>query len=178
VGVPDADPANRRHPLGRAGVPGAADAGPPAATLRADGWLRTGDLGSLDEAGFVHFHSRKKDMLKPKGENVAASEIEQVLELHTAVVEAAVVGVFGPHHEERVVAVVAGEECGEEELIGHCAEHLARFKVPSEVVWVAELPKTSIGKINKGEVRAMLGQSQQTNLDACSRTGNKRERGG
>jgi acyl-CoA synthetase (AMP-forming)/AMP-acid ligase II len=126
-----------------------------AAALR-DGWLRTGDLGSLDAAGFAHFHSREKDMLKPKGENVAASEIEGALERHPAVVEAAVVGLFDPHHEERVVAVLAGERRADEEIAAHCGELLAPFKVPSEYVWVEELPKTSIGKINKGEIKVML----------------------
>ena len=126
-----------------------------AETLR-DGWLRTGDLGTIDDAGYAHFHSREKDMLKPKGENVAASEIELALERHPAVVEAAVVGLFDPHHEERVVAVIAGEPCADEELATHCGELLAPFKVPSEYVWVDELPKTSIGKINKGEIKATL----------------------
>jgi acyl-coenzyme A synthetase/AMP-(fatty) acid ligase len=95
-------------------------------------------------------------MLKPKGENVAASEIEQALERHPAVVEAAVVGLFDPHHEERVVAVLAGERCEDGELGAHCGELLAPFKVPSEYVWVEELPKTSIGKLNKGEIKVML----------------------
>jgi acyl-coenzyme A synthetase/AMP-(fatty) acid ligase len=126
-----------------------------AQALRA-GWLRTGDLGSLDAAGFTHFHSREKDMLKPKGENVAASEIELALERHPAVAEAAAVGLFDPHHEERVVAVVAGERCEDAELSAHCAQLLAPFKVPTEFVWVDELPKTSIGKINKGEIKVML----------------------
>jgi crotonobetaine/carnitine-CoA ligase len=126
------------------------------AEMLRDGWLRTGDLGTIDAAGFAHFHSREKDMLKPKGENVAASEIELALERHPAVTEAAVVGLFDPHHEERVVAVIAGEPCADEELGGHCGELLAPFKVPSEYVWVDELPKTSIGKINKGEIKATL----------------------
>jgi carnitine-CoA ligase len=127
-----------------------------AAALRA-GWLRTGDLGSLDAAGFAHFHSREKDMLKPKGENVAASEIELALERHPAVAEAAVVGVFDPHHEELVVAVLAGDGAEDAELSAHCGELLAPFKVPSRFLWVEELPKTSIGKINKGEVKEMVG---------------------
>ena len=126
-----------------------------AKALRA-GWLRTGDLGSVDASGFAHFHSREKDMLKPRGENVAASEIELALEGHPAVAEAAVVGVFDPHHEELVVAVVAGERCDDEELSAHCGELLAPFKVPSRFVWVEELPKTSIGKINKGQVKEMV----------------------
>ncbi|MEZ5076756.1 MAG: class I adenylate-forming enzyme family protein [Solirubrobacterales bacterium] len=121
-----------------------------------DGWLRTGDLGKLDESGYLFFHSREKDMLKPKGENVAASEVEQALEEHDAVLEAGVVGVFDPHHEERIVAVVVGEEVAAEELESHCLQRLARFKVPSEYVWVQELPKTSIGKINKGELKSLV----------------------
>jgi carnitine-CoA ligase len=120
------------------------------------GWLRTGDLGSVDASGYAHFHSREKDMLKPRGENVAASEIELALERHPAVAEAAVVGVFDPHHEELVVAVVSGTECADEELSAHCGELLAPFKVPSRFVWVEELPKTSIGKINKGDVKGMV----------------------
>jgi carnitine-CoA ligase len=120
------------------------------------GWLRTGDLGSVDASGYAHFHSREKDMLKPRGENVAASEIELALERHPAVAEAAVVGVFDPHHEELVVAVISGEECADEELSAHCGGLLAPFKVPSRFVWVEELPKTSIGKINKGEVKGMV----------------------
>lgn len=122
----------------------------------AGGWLHTGDLGTLDPDGFLFFHSREKDMLKPKGENVAASEIEQALEEHEGIVEAGVVGVFDPHHEERIVAMVVGSEVGEEELREHCLARLAAFKVPKEFVWVAELPKTSIGKINKGEIKAVV----------------------
>ncbi len=132
--------------------------------LRGDGWLLTGDLGSVDAGGYTHFHSREKDMLKPKGENVAASEIELVLEQHPAVVEAAVVGVFDPHHEERVVAVCAGAGDAEE-LRRHCGERLAAFKVPAEFVWVGELPKTSIGKINKGEVRELVAARERQSGD-------------
>ncbi|HZO06655.1 MAG TPA: AMP-binding protein [Solirubrobacterales bacterium] len=122
----------------------------------ADGWLHTGDLGTLDADGYLFFHSREKDMLKPKGENVAASEIEAALEEHEAIAEAGVVGVFDPHHEERIVAMVVGSEVGEEELREHCLERLAAFKVPKEFVWVEELPKTSIGKINKGAIKSAV----------------------
>jgi len=121
-----------------------------------DGWLHSGDLGKLDESGYLFFHSREKDMLKPRGENVAASEIEQVLEEHPAVVEAGVVGVFDPHHEERIVAVVVGERTAADELERHCLRRLASFKVPAEFVWVEQLPKTSIGKVNKGELKSAV----------------------
>jgi crotonobetaine/carnitine-CoA ligase len=132
----------------------------PDATAQAlrDGWLHTGDLGSLDEGGYLTFHSRQKDMLKPKGENVAASEVEDVLDRHPAVVESAVVGVFDPHQEERIIAFMAGDpDLGDaDELRRHCQEHLARFKVPSEFHWVQDLPRTSIGKVNKGRLRERL----------------------
>ena len=126
------------------------------ATALADGWLHTGDLGTLDADGYLFFHSREKDMLKPKGENVAASEIEGALEQHDAITEAGVVGVFDPHHEERIVAMVVGDGVGEEELREHCLARLAAFKVPQEFVWVEELPKTSIGKINKGAIKSAV----------------------
>jgi acyl-coenzyme A synthetase/AMP-(fatty) acid ligase len=90
------------------------------------------------------------------GHNISTTEVESALVSHPAVAEAAVVGVFDPHHEERVVAVVAGERCTDEELSAHCGDLLAPFKVPSRFVWVEELPKTSIGKINKGEVKEMV----------------------
>lgn len=126
------------------------------AAALAGGWLHTGDLGSLDADGYLFFHSREKDMLKPKGENVAASEIEGALEQHEAISEAGVVGVFDPHHEERIVAMVVGAGVGEEELREHCLARLAAFKVPKEFVWVEELPKTSIGKINKGAIKSAV----------------------
>jgi carnitine-CoA ligase len=131
----------------------------PDATAEAKrgGWLHTGDLGVQDEAGFLYFHSRIKDMLKPKGENVAASEIEEVLEQHPGVVEAAVIGVFDPHHEERIVAFVSGarEEDDADVLRAHCEGRLAAFKVPSEFHRLDVLPHTSIGKVNKGELRRL-----------------------
>ncbi len=127
----------------------------PEATSEAlrDGWLYTGDLGRIDADGYVHFVSRKKDMLKPKGENVAASEIESVLDAHPSIRESAVIGVFDAHHDERIVAfVVADEGAGaitSEELREHCRCSLADYKVPSEIVFLDDLPKTSIGKIQK-----------------------------
>lgn len=125
-----------------------------------DGWLHTGDLGWLDADGRLFFHSRKKDMLKPKGENVAASEIEDVLVEHESVIDAAVVGVPDPHREERILAFVVPATPGlerTEDLLRYCAERLAAFKVPSEVLWVDDLPRTSIGKLNKGELRRLVG---------------------
>lgn len=126
-----------------------------------DGWLHTGDLGSIDECGYITFSSRKKDMLKPKGENVAASEIEAVLEDHPAIKESAVVGVFDPHHEEKIVAFYSCSETEPDvdELVLHCEERLASFKVPKQFIRLHELPKTSIQKINKGELLKIAARS-------------------
>jgi crotonobetaine/carnitine-CoA ligase len=99
-----------------------------AAALRG-GWLHTGDLGTLDADGHLVFHSREKDMLKPKGENVAASEIEEALDRHPAVLESAVVGVHDPHHEERIVAFLTAAgtaTASADALAAHCHGRPAR----------------------------------------------------
>jgi carnitine-CoA ligase len=129
-----------------------------AATL-ADGWVRTGDLGFRDEYGYFHFVDRIKDMLKPSGENVAASEIERVITDHPSVEECAVVGIPDPVRTELVVALVVpkdGAVVTVDEITSYCAQRLASFKVPSIVEFRGELPKTSIGKIRKGELRQQL----------------------
>ncbi|QEC47244.1 ATP-dependent acyl-CoA ligase [Baekduia soli] len=129
-----------------------------AATL-VDGWVRTSDVGYRDDEGQFHFVDRMKDMLKPNGENVAASEVEGVLADHEAVEECAVVGVPDPVRTDIVVALVvpvAGATVTAEELQAWCRDRLARFKVPSIVELRDELPKTSIGKIRKGELREEL----------------------
>ena len=126
-----------------------------AQTIR-DGWLYTGDNGSMDEDGYFHFVDRKKDMIKRGGENVAAVEVEYVLSLHPKVQEAAVVGVPDPMRDEAIMALIVlqeGECCTEEEIISFCKERLAKFKVPSFVDFKKSFPKTSIGKIQKNLLR-------------------------
>lgn len=123
------------------------------------GWVRSGDLGLRDEIGYFHFIDRIKDMLKPSGENVAASEIELVIAEHPSVEECAIVGVPDPIRTELVVCLVvsrAGMTVTAEEIREWSAERLAPFKVPSIVEFHDELPKTSIGKIRKGELRQQL----------------------
>jgi crotonobetaine/carnitine-CoA ligase len=132
-----------------------------------DGWVRTGDLGWVDEAGYFHFVDRLKDMLKPSGENVAASEVERVIIDHPSVHKCAVVGLPDEVRMETVVAVVVPEEGADptaDEIRAHCGEHLASFKVPSRVEFRRELPETSIGKTRKAELKqellAMTGKDQ------------------
>jgi len=127
-------------------------------TLR-EGWIRTGDLGLRDEDGYFHFVDRIKDMLKPSGENVAASEIEQVLLAHPSVDECAVIGIPDPVRTERVVALIVpvrDSRPSEDSILAHCQDALAAFKVPSVLEFRDSLPKTSIGKVRKAELREEL----------------------
>ena len=126
-----------------------------------DGWLRTGDLGRLDDDGYLYFVDRMKDVIKRSGENVSASEVERVLTEFPGVAEAAVVGRPDPVRDEAVVAFVvpvAGEGLGVGALDAHCRSRLARFKVPEEYLVVDALPKTSIGKIEKKALRQRLAE--------------------
>jgi fatty-acyl-CoA synthase len=133
----------------------------PAATALAlrDGWLHTGDLGQRDADGDYTIVDRLKDMVRSGGENVYAAEVERVLLAHPGVAEAAVVGLPDPRWDERVTAVVvraAGAALGAEEVREHCRAQLAAYKVPKQVEFVDELPKTGLGKISKHELRARL----------------------
>jgi long-chain acyl-CoA synthetase len=126
-----------------------------------DGWLRTGDVGYLDEDGYLVLVDRVKDMIIRGGENIYPKEIESVLYRHPAVLEAAVVGrpdlVFG----EQVAAFVAlrpGEQADADELIAHCRSALASYKVPRELTVLPTLPKNAVGKITKPPLRARLAE--------------------
>jgi long-chain acyl-CoA synthetase len=125
-----------------------------AETLR-DGWLHTGDVGFRDADGFFFLVDRKKDMIIRGGENIYPREIEDVLQEHPGVLEAAVVGRPDEVRGEEVHAVVvlaAGTELAD--VQAHCAERLARFKVPTTWDVTDALPKTSTGKIDKKPLRA------------------------
>ncbi|MDP3514762.1 MAG: AMP-binding protein [Sulfuritalea sp.] len=133
-------------------------AGETAASLR-DGWLYTGDIGEFDSDGYLYIRDRKKEMAKVSGFNVFPREIEEVLYQHPGVQEAAVVAVADAYRGEAVKAFVvprAGQRVTMEQLIEHCRTNLARYKVPASVDLVAELPKTSVGKIDKNRLRAEL----------------------
>lgn len=122
-----------------------------------DGWLVTGDNGWFDEDGYLHFLDRSKDIIKRAGENIAAGEVERVLADHPAVAECAVIGVFDPLRDEAVKAVIvlrAGQTATEADLADFCARYLAKFKVPTMFEFRDSLPKTSIGKIMKYQLRA------------------------
>jgi len=133
----------------------------PDETARAfsdDGWFYTGDIGRQDDAGFFYILDRKKDVIISGGENIASIEVEQTLLSHPAVREAAVIGVPHARWGETPCAIVSlREEVGEAELIGHCRARIARYKAPTSVVIVDELPKTASGKIDKPRLRERYG---------------------
>ncbi len=128
-------------------APGCADA---------DGWLHTGDLGRIDEEGFLYVEDRIDDMIVSGGENVVPAEVEKVLLRHPAVADAAVIGREDPEWQQAVTAVVvlqSGSEATPDELRRHCAEALASFKVPKRVELAAALPRTPSGKLMRRALR-------------------------
>jgi long-chain acyl-CoA synthetase len=136
----------------------------PEATQRTirDSWLRTGDVGYLDEEGYLFIIDRKKDLIIKGGENVSPREIEEALYLHPAVAEAAVVGVPDPLFGEDIWAAVQlkrGAAISEAELLQHAAQHVTKFKVPSRVVFLETLPLSSNGKISKRLLREQFAET-------------------
>lgn len=126
-----------------------------AATVT-DGWLHTGDNAFMDEAGYVYFFDRKKDVIKRGGENVSASEVERAILEYPGVLECAVIGIPDAIKDEAVKAFVVarpGAQLTVEEVVAHCAGRLAKFKVPQVIELRDALPKTSIGKIEKKVLR-------------------------
>ncbi|MDO9596459.1 MAG: AMP-binding protein [Azoarcus sp.] len=122
-----------------------------------DGWLWTGDMGSMDSAGFLTLKDRSKDVIISGGSNIYPREIEEVLLLHPAVHEVSVVGRKDPEWGEVVIAFIAGDRVDAAELDAHCLEHIARFKRPKEYRFVGSLPKNNYGKVLKTELRKLLG---------------------
>jgi acyl-CoA synthetase (AMP-forming)/AMP-acid ligase II len=126
-----------------------------AATLR-DGWLHTGDVGTLDPDGYLTIRDRLKDMIVSGGENVYPRAIEEVLARHPAVIESAVIGVPDARWGETVKAVVVprvGAEPTGDELIAFCRQHLGGFEVPRSVDLVETLPRNAAGKVLKRVLR-------------------------
>ena len=131
----------------------------PEATAQAfteDGWLRTGDVAEVDDEGYYRIKGRLKDMYISGGENVYPAEVEAALHEHPAVADAAVVGVAHERWGEGGVAFVVADGVSEEELIAWCSARLARFKVPTSVRFVAEVPRNSLGKIQKQDLLAEI----------------------
>ncbi|HET6600570.1 MAG TPA: long-chain fatty acid--CoA ligase [Gaiella sp.] len=135
-----------------------------AATAAAltDGWLSTGDVAERDEEGFYRIAGRIKDMVISGGENVYPAEIEDVLHAHPDIVEAAVVGVPDERWGEACAAFVVlrdGATTSAGALAAHCRARLARFKVPKTFTVVDELPRSSMGKVSKDDLRASVAET-------------------
>ena len=129
-----------------------------AATLK-DGWLRTGDVGRLDEDGFLTLSDRSKDVIISGGTNIYPREVEEALLTHNAVREVSVIGVADPEWGENVVACVViadGAHADHRTLDAHCLASIARFKRPKRYVFLPSLPKNNYGKVLKTELREMM----------------------
>ena len=136
-----------------------------AATIR-NSWLDTGDMGYMDDNGYVFIMDRSKDMIISGGENIYPREIEEVLIKHPAVREVSVIGVPDPKWGEAIKAIVAlvpGETATEDELIAFCKDHIASYKKPKSVDFIEALPKNNYGKILKRELRAAYWKNTRVN---------------
>ncbi len=121
--------------------------------LAPDGWLHTGDLGSIDERGRLTVEGRLKDVIVSGGENVMPARVEEALRAHELVGDAEVAGLADPEWGERVTAWIAvSGEVTDAELLSHCAERLARHEVPKEIRRVAQLPRNAAGKLRRSEL--------------------------
>jgi long-chain acyl-CoA synthetase len=120
-----------------------------------DGWFYTGDMATMDARGYIRIVDRKKDMIDVSGFNVYPNEVEDCIDRHPDVAEVAVVGVPLPEGGERVRAYVVSvnPELTAEALIEHCRQHLTNYKVPKEIIFRQELPKTPVGKILRRDLR-------------------------
>ncbi len=139
-----------------------------AATIDAEGWLRTGDAGYLDDDGYLFIHDRVKDMIISGGENIYPAEVENAIYAHPAVADVAVIGVPDAKWGEAVKACVVvkpGQSLSEAEVIAHARQHIAGYKCPKSVDFIAALPRNPSGKILRRELRDpyWAGKDRQVN---------------
>jgi len=127
------------------------------AMVMRDGWLLTGDVGVVDADGFVRIVDRKKDMIVVSGFNVYPNEVEDVLVAHPGVLEAAVIGEPDPATGEAVRAFVVRRDPSltEDDLRRHCRAHLTAYKIPKGVAFREDLPKSTVGKILRKDLRSV-----------------------
>jgi fatty-acyl-CoA synthase len=128
-----------------------------------DGWLRTGDVVTIDERGFVEIRDRAKDLIKSGGEWISSVALENALMSHAAVAEAAVIGVPDDRWQERPLAVVVAREGAvvtAEDLRANLAEKFAKWWLPDDYVFVDTIPKTPIGKFKKNELRERYAKTR------------------
>ncbi|MBA4393247.1 MAG: long-chain fatty acid--CoA ligase [Desulfobacca sp.] len=131
-----------------------------------DGWFYTGDIGYMDDQGYLYIVDRKKDMIIASGFNVYPRDIDEVLFEHPKIKEACAVGIPDPYRGETIKAFVVpreGETLTAEEVIAFCREKLAAYKVPKQVEFMEDLPKSTIGKVLRRKLREMETEKNQEN---------------
>jgi fatty-acyl-CoA synthase len=130
-----------------------------------DGWLRTGDVATIDKEGYIHLVDRTKDVIKSGGEWISSVDLENEIMAHPAVLEAAVIGVHHPKWQERPLACVVSkdENLSRDDVIDFLRPRVAKWWVPDDVVFVDEIPKTSVGKFSKKDLRARFSNYQLPN---------------
>jgi acyl-CoA synthetase (AMP-forming)/AMP-acid ligase II len=151
---PDSGEILVRAPFGAAGYLG--DPELDAETFLPDGWIRTRDVGRLDEHGFLYLVDRTSDMIVTGGYNVYPREVEDALAAHPAVREGCVVGAPDERWVEAVTAFVVADGVGEDELIAFCRQRLAAYKAPKSVRFVDAIPKSPVGKLLRRALRDPL----------------------
>jgi acyl-CoA synthetase (AMP-forming)/AMP-acid ligase II len=133
-----------------------------AQTMTKDGWLRTGDMGYLDEDGYVYLTGRADDLIIRAGENIAPEEVEEVLCCYHKIAEACVIPVPDPEFGQQPFAccvIKEGQACTPEEVMEFCRERIAGFKRPRGVVFIDELPRNAMGKVLRKKLREEYGQT-------------------
>ena len=133
----------------------------------ANGFWKSGDIGFIDDKGYVYLVDRKKDMIVSGGYNVYATEVENCINRHTAVLNCAVVGIPDENWGEAVCGIVVlrkGATVEQQELIDYCKQHLARYKAPKKIDFVNELPLSSVGKVLRREVRRKFWKEREREI--------------
>jgi acyl-CoA synthetase (AMP-forming)/AMP-acid ligase II len=129
----------------------------------ADGWLRTGDVATIDDEGYIHLVDRTKDVIKSGGEWISSVDLENEIMAHPCVAEAAVIGLHHPKWQERPLACVVvkeGEELSKDDVIEFLSPRVAKWWLPDDVAFVDEIPKTSVGKFSKKDLRARFADNR------------------
>lgn len=133
-----------------------------------DGWFQTGDLGYLDDEGYLYLKDRKQDLIVTGGENVYSSEVEAVLNRHPDVLEVAVIGVPDEIYGEKVIAVLtarSGHASTQAELVNFCRDRIGGYKIPKEIHVVENLPRSALGKILKTELRKKYSEDGPATME-------------
>jgi fatty-acyl-CoA synthase len=135
----------------------------PGEQFSPDGWLRTGDVAAISKYGYIRLVDRTKDLVKSGGEWISSVDVENQLMSHPKIAEAAVIAVAHPKWAERPLACVVakqGEELSREEVLDYLAARLTKWQVPDDVVFIDEIPKTSVGKFSKKTLRDKFADYQ------------------